>query len=322
MPNYQSPDTSTYTDNGAFEAAPEEGTEFRNEEFMISGVSPIKHSASSDEEDFVALDKPSPPSPHNTSRCRRMIPLAVGLAALTAVGLGIYFFMDNNNVALSKSGATNPNYQGVVTGAELAAHNTADDCWVLIGTTVYDLTDYAPSHPGGSRLVTDLAGTDATKEYELEHPLSLMRTLPETIIGTIDPDYVPVYTKNDDDEFEDDDDLPFVATATMPPVIVTNPPTVATSTESPVAAPVVVMTPTTGANVPVAVIDVTDPPDVDLPIIVDPVSTIFLFLANSSSALLYLQNLYSNITLYIPHRSTLPSSLKSITTTSVATRDK
>jgi hypothetical protein len=43
--------------------------------------------------------------------------VVVGIAAITAIALGIYFFMDNNNVSLT-SGAQHADFQGTVTGAE------------------------------------------------------------------------------------------------------------------------------------------------------------------------------------------------------------
>jgi cytochrome b involved in lipid metabolism len=218
MPSQQDTPKSIYAD-GVVESVE---TEHDKDVYMTVSISPIDNTHasdhSSDEEDLkeFAEDKDVPP-PFPSNRRRRMVPLAVGIAAITAIAVGVYFFLDNNNVSL-KSGAQHADFQGTVTAAELVEHNTPEDCWVLIGGTVYDLTEYAPTHPGGGRLITDLAGTDATKEYELEHPLSLMSTLPETIIGAIEEGYVPVY-KNDDDESEDDDGTPFVATTAAPPPV-------------------------------------------------------------------------------------------------------
>ena len=52
---------------------------------------------------------------------------------------------------------------------EVAKHNTAGDCWVVLGGKVFDLTAFSPSHPGGSALVTDLAGTDGTAVFKDAH---------------------------------------------------------------------------------------------------------------------------------------------------------
>jgi hypothetical protein len=33
-------------------------------------------------------------------------------------------------------------------------HNTTDDCWIVIKGHVYDVTDFAPMHPGGRAIYT------------------------------------------------------------------------------------------------------------------------------------------------------------------------
>lgn len=49
-----------------------------------------------------------------------------------------------------------------LTKAEVESHNTADDCYVTIGTNVYDVSDFVESHPGGADLVLEYAGKDVT----------------------------------------------------------------------------------------------------------------------------------------------------------------
>ncbi|GAA5865688.1 hypothetical protein JCM1840_003219 [Sporobolomyces johnsonii] len=66
-------------------------------------------------------------------------------------------------------------------GAEVAKHNTEDDLWMIINGKVYDLTEFAPSHPGGKRILLKYAGKDATEEYEPIHP-------PGTIEEALSPD--------------------------------------------------------------------------------------------------------------------------------------
>lgn len=36
-----------------------------------------------------------------------------------------------------------------ITTEEIAKHNTPDDLWIVVENTVYDLTEFAPQHPGG-----------------------------------------------------------------------------------------------------------------------------------------------------------------------------
>ena len=52
---------------------------------------------------------------------------------------------------------------------EIAQHNKASSCWVIIKDQVYDLTEFLPSHPGGSQIILKYAGKDATAVYEPIH---------------------------------------------------------------------------------------------------------------------------------------------------------
>ena len=55
------------------------------------------------------------------------------------------------------------------TAAQVAAHNTADDCWVIIAGVVYDSTAWLADHPGGKKIIMDLAGKDVTKQFNALH---------------------------------------------------------------------------------------------------------------------------------------------------------
>lgn len=36
-----------------------------------------------------------------------------------------------------------------VSVAEISKHAKTDDCWIVVNGKVYDLTTFAPNHPGG-----------------------------------------------------------------------------------------------------------------------------------------------------------------------------
>lgn len=42
---------------------------------------------------------------------------------------------------------------------EVANHCMADDCWVIIHGSVYDIFQYLEQHPGGANIVMKSAGT-------------------------------------------------------------------------------------------------------------------------------------------------------------------
>jgi isopentenyl diphosphate isomerase/L-lactate dehydrogenase-like FMN-dependent dehydrogenase len=58
---------------------------------------------------------------------------------------------------------------------------------VILYGNVYDVTDFLPSHPGGSRAILALAGRDATEEYDPIHPPGTLEEhlKPEAKLGTI-----------------------------------------------------------------------------------------------------------------------------------------
>ncbi|MHB8830773.1 MAG: cytochrome b5 domain-containing protein [Patescibacteria group bacterium] len=45
--------------------------------------------------------------------------------------------------------------------SDVAAHSTANDCWMVISGKVYNVTSYIPNHPGSDR-ITAGCGKDAT----------------------------------------------------------------------------------------------------------------------------------------------------------------
>ncbi|KAH7046729.1 L-lactate dehydrogenase [Macrophomina phaseolina] len=76
---------------------------------------------------------------------------------------------------------------------EVSKHNTAESCWVILYGHVYDVTSFLNEHPGGSKIILQLAGTDATEEYDPIHPPGILEeTLPaEAKLGKFDESTLP-----------------------------------------------------------------------------------------------------------------------------------
>lgn len=54
--------------------------------------------------------------------------------------------------------------------SDVQKHNKQDDCWVIVHGKVYDVTEFLPEHPGGSKIILKYAGKDATKKFDPIHP--------------------------------------------------------------------------------------------------------------------------------------------------------
>lgn len=56
-----------------------------------------------------------------------------------------------------------------VSTAELAKHNTPEDCWIAIYGKVFNVTPYLEFHPGGVDEMMKGAGIDATELFNETH---------------------------------------------------------------------------------------------------------------------------------------------------------
>lgn len=70
------------------------------------------------------------------------------------------------------------------TWAEVAKHCTEDDAWIVINGNVYDVTDWAPQHPGGS-IIYKYAGADASDQFAAFHMPRVAARLPKFLIGNV-----------------------------------------------------------------------------------------------------------------------------------------
>lgn len=90
----------------------------------------------------------------------------------------------------------------VLSGNEIAKHNNKDSCWVIVHGRAYDVTEFLPEHPGGSRIILKYAGKDATEEYDPIHPPdTLEKYLPKSKhLGAVDMSSVQTEEKAYDPE--------------------------------------------------------------------------------------------------------------------------
>ncbi|WDK22481.1 cytochrome b5-like heme steroid binding domain-containing protein [Colletotrichum graminicola] len=57
----------------------------------------------------------------------------------------------------------------IISPATLAAHNSMTSCWTAIGGTVYDMTSFLATHPGGPKTILESAGTVADARFVETH---------------------------------------------------------------------------------------------------------------------------------------------------------
>lgn len=68
-----------------------------------------------------------------------------------------------NNTVTTPSPVQVPTTQSV-TRAQLAEHDTQEDCWISYEDKVYDITSWLPQHPGSASAIAPYCGT--AEEFE------------------------------------------------------------------------------------------------------------------------------------------------------------
>jgi cytochrome b involved in lipid metabolism len=93
----------------------------------------------------------------------RIIPTAALALTLATTGLA----------ASPASASPIDSGMGVVTKSyttkQVAKHNTAGNCWTIVGSGVYNLTSYVKKHPGGRSRIIRLCGKNGTAAFRNQH---------------------------------------------------------------------------------------------------------------------------------------------------------
>ncbi|KAH8362530.1 hypothetical protein KR084_012609 [Drosophila pseudotakahashii] len=70
--------------------------------------------------------------------------------------------------------------------ATVKQHNKAKDLWIVIDNKVYDVTQFRLEHPGGEDSLVDVAGRDATKDFnDVGHSSEAREMLKKYYIGDL-----------------------------------------------------------------------------------------------------------------------------------------
>merc|ERR1712098_76530 len=74
----------------------------------------------------------------------------------------------------------------IISLEEVEGHNSREDGWVVIYDMVYNLSPYLDSHPGGSDVLLDYLGYDATLAFRgVNHSKAAMRMMSKLLVGTL-----------------------------------------------------------------------------------------------------------------------------------------
>mmetsp|Transcript_14285 Transcript_14285/g.24438 ORF Transcript_14285/g.24438 Transcript_14285/m.24438 type:complete len:616 (+) Transcript_14285:50-1897(+) len=90
--------------------------------------------------------------------------------------------------AANDNGSANgaPQQRTNITMAEVAKHNSKDDCWVVVNGQVLDATPFLAEHPGGAKAILLYAGKDASEEFNMIHkPDVVEKYAPEIVLGPL-----------------------------------------------------------------------------------------------------------------------------------------
>ncbi|RKF59912.1 Acyl-CoA dehydrogenase apdG [Erysiphe neolycopersici] len=71
--------------------------------------------------------------------------------------------------------------------ADVATHDKPTDIYIIIDENVYDLTEFQEDHPGGKKILSRVAGKDASKQFWKYHNESILRKYKkQLLVGVLD----------------------------------------------------------------------------------------------------------------------------------------
>lgn len=114
---------------------------------------------------------------------------SLALTSATISSLLLYWYQQNSNFndAISNDSGKFEDKKPIKP-EEVAKHNTADDCWMVIEGQVYNMTDFIDIHPGGPLILQLNCGMDVTPIFKPLHARGTLEKYikPEWYMGPLD----------------------------------------------------------------------------------------------------------------------------------------
>lgn len=70
---------------------------------------------------------------------------------------------------INKPAVTQQSITTGITVSDVTKHNSAGDCWTIVGDKVYNVTGLIPVHAGGAQQIIAYCGKDATTAFETKN---------------------------------------------------------------------------------------------------------------------------------------------------------
>ncbi|KAK4684660.1 L-lactate dehydrogenase (cytochrome), partial [Tremellales sp. Uapishka_1] len=93
------------------------------------------------------------------------LPIVGGATTVSLIGFGVQY------LPAKKASIKD---EGGISAEALRQHTRLEDLWVAIDGNVYNVSDFAPNHPGGSDILVQHAGQDVTKLFKAIHPANTL----------------------------------------------------------------------------------------------------------------------------------------------------